>query len=89
MEYLQYIIPAASLIVVQIIISLKERRVQDVKFDDAIKEVKNDIERLEKKVEKHNNFIERVYELEKNVNLHDEKIKVANHRIEDLEKANV
>ena len=89
MEYLQYIIPAASLIIVQIIISLKERRVQDVKFDDAIKEVKNDIGRLEKKVEKHNNFIERVYELEKDVNLHDEKIKVANHRIEDLEKAHV
>lgn len=89
MEYLQYMIPAASLIIVQLIISAKERRVQDVKFDDAIKEVKNDIGRLEKKVEKHNNFIERVYELEKDVNLHDEKIKVANHRIEDLEKAHV
>lgn len=42
---------------------------------------------LTKKVEKHNNLIERTYELEKKVELHEEKIKVANHRIEDMEKA--
>ena len=44
------------------------------------------IDQLEKKVEKHNNFIERVYELERVVDVHEEKLKVANHRIEDLEK---
>ena len=43
------------------------------------------IEQLEKKVEKHNNFIERTYELERIVDVHEEKLKVANHRIEDLE----
>ena len=43
------------------------------------------IEQLEKKVEKHNNFIERVYELERVSDVHEEKIKVANHRIDDLE----
>ena len=43
------------------------------------------IEQLEKKVEKHNNFIERTYKLEETVSLHEEKIKVANHRIDDLE----
>lgn len=37
------------------------------------------IEQLEKKVDKHNSVVERTYQLE-------EKIKVANHRIEDLEK---
>ena len=36
------------------------------------------IEQLEKKVEKHNNFAERIPVLE-------EKIEVANHRIDDLE----
>ena len=45
------------------------------------------IEQLEKKVEKHNNFIERTYKLEETVTLHEEKIKVANHRIDDLEEA--
>ena len=43
------------------------------------------IEQLEKKVEKHNNFIERVYECERVIDVHEEKIKVANHRIDDLE----
>lgn len=43
------------------------------------------IEQLEKKVEKHNNVIERVYNLEKNEAVIEEEIKVANHRIDDLE----
>ena len=44
------------------------------------------IEELTKRVEKHNNVIERTYELERNQGLLEEKIKVANHRIDDLEK---
>lgn len=44
------------------------------------------IEQLEKKVEKHNNLIERVYRLEQRDAVFEEEIKVANHRIEDLEK---
>lgn len=44
------------------------------------------IEQLEKKVDKHNNVIERVYLLEKHEEVVDEKIKTANHRIDDLEE---
>lgn len=44
------------------------------------------IEQLEKKVEKHNNVIERVYKIEQHEAVVDEEIKVANHRIEDLEE---
>ncbi|MCI9226948.1 MAG: hypothetical protein HFG86_02835 [Dorea sp.] len=40
--------------------------------------IKYRIEQLEKKVEKHNSVVERTFLLE-------EKMKVANHRIEDLE----
>ena len=43
------------------------------------------IEQLEKKVEKHNNVLERVYDLEKSEAVIKEEIKVANHRIDDLE----
>ena len=43
------------------------------------------IEQLEKKVEKHNSVIERVYVLEKRDAVIQDEIKVANHRIEDLE----
>ena len=44
------------------------------------------IEQLEKKVQTHNNLIDRTYKLEETAILHEEKIKVANHRIDDLEK---
>ena len=43
------------------------------------------IEQLEKKVEKHNNVVERVYILEKDKDVFEERLKVANHRIDDLE----
>ena len=56
------------------------------------------LEELEEKVNKHNNLVERTYKLEQRMevieaklegdeNLLAEKVKVANHRIEDLEKA--
>lgn len=57
-------IPALALIIVQLIISAKQQRIQDVKFDMTIKEVKEDIRRLEAKQDKHNNLIERVVILE-------------------------
>lgn len=44
-----------------------------------------EIKELTKQVEKHNRVIERVYILEKHEAVVDEEIKVANHRIEDLE----
>ena len=43
------------------------------------------IKQLENKVAAHNNLIERTYKLEELVALTDEKIRVANHRIDDLE----
>lgn len=44
------------------------------------------IEQLEKKQDIHNCVIERMYGVEKSIDLLDERIKVANHRIEDLEQ---
>ena len=41
--------------------------------------------KVEKKVEKHNNLITRTYKLEQEFAVMDEKVKVANHRIDDLE----
>lgn len=43
------------------------------------------LEQLENKVNKHNNLIERTYNLEAHVDLLEERVKVANHRINDLE----
>lgn len=44
------------------------------------------IDQLTKKVELHNNAITRLYEVERRLGIDEEKIKVANHRIDDLEK---
>lgn len=43
------------------------------------------IEQLEKKVEKHNSVVEKMYGLESRTDVLEEKVKVANHRIDDLE----
>ena len=58
-------IPALSLIIVQIIVSMKQQRVQDVRFEMTIKEIKDDIARLEKKQDAHNNMIERMVNVER------------------------
>ena len=43
------------------------------------------IEQLEKKQDKHNTLIERMYEAEDDIHVLKEKMSVANHRIDDLE----
>ena len=44
------------------------------------------IEQLEKKVDKHNQVVERVYRLEKRDAVVEEELKVINHRLSDLEE---
>lgn len=51
----------------------------------GVKLISYRLEQLEKKVEKHNNIIERTYKLEENQSLIFEKLKVEEHRIDDLE----
>lgn len=43
------------------------------------------LDELTKRVDKHNNVIERTYKLEEQTALQGEKIRVVNHRIDDLE----
>ena len=45
------------------------------------------LEELEKKVSKHNTLVERMYNLETKADVFEEKLKVANHRLDDLEKS--
>lgn len=44
------------------------------------------LDELTKRVDKHNNVVERTYQIEQSLSVQREQIKVANHRIEDLEK---
>ena len=43
------------------------------------------LEQLEKKVQAHNNLIERTYRLEERTEVQEEKLRVVNHRLSDLE----
>ena len=47
------------------------------------------LEQLEKRVQAHNNLIERTYKLEERTELQEEKIRVANHRIDEIGRAHV
>lgn len=58
--------------------------VQEIKTELAL--MHQEIGQLEHKQDVHNGVIERVYQLEKAVDILDEKQKTANHRIGDLEK---
>lgn len=48
--------------------------------------IEQKIDTLSERVDRHNNLIERTYRLEELTQVHSEKISVANHRIDDLEK---
>lgn len=53
--------------------------------DKLIALIEYRLKKLEEKQDKHNGLIEKVYGIEKNCGVCTEKMKVANHRIEDLE----
>ena len=57
----------------------KQSELSDAKLDTEIRVIKTQIDELTREVRKHNNFAERVPVLE-------EQIKVANHRLDDLER---
>ena len=46
------------------------------------------LDQLIKKVELHNNAVERLYKVERRLDVVDEKMSVSNHRIDDLEHPN-
>ena len=43
------------------------------------------LDELEKKVDKHNNLVERMYKVEERQSVQEKELKVVNHRIKDLE----
>lgn len=79
------LIGAAGAIIVCVIQSSTQQQKQQAKFDKAIGLIEYKIDVLTDQVKKHNNLVERTYKLEQTASLHEEKIKVANHRIDDLE----
>ena len=69
------LITAASAVICQLVIAANSQKLIEYKID-----------KLSERVDKHNSVIARTYKLEQDYALIDEKIKVANHRITDLEE---
>ncbi|MCC8181932.1 MAG: hemolysin XhlA family protein [Clostridiales bacterium] len=82
------IISAFSALIVCMINNAVQSNAQRKQADKTTALITYRLEELEKKVGKHNEVIERTYKLEQHEAVVDEQIKVANHRIEDLEQAN-
>lgn len=80
------LISAGAALLVCLINNHYTRKETEKKHEANIMLISYRLEELEKKVDKHNNLIERTYELEKVTTQMQEKISVANHRIDDLER---
>ena len=80
------LISAAAAIVVCLVNNHYQKAEADRKHTENINLIAYRLEQLEKKVDLHNNMIERTYNLEKRQEVTEEQIKVANHRIDDLER---
>lgn len=66
--------------------NMAQKRAARVQHEETVSLIEYKLDALTKRVEQHNNLIDRTYKLEELTALQEEKIKVANHRIEDLEK---
>lgn len=79
------IITALSTLIGAIISGIVALVVSGKQHDKTIALVEYRLNQLETKVDKHNNLVERMYEAEESIKLTEERIKVANHRLDDLE----
>lgn len=80
------IISAGAAIVVCLITQNRQAMRLEAQLDKQTALLEQRLGQLSERVERHNNVIERTYKLEELIALQEEKIKVANRRIDDLEK---
>lgn len=88
---MEAIIPAlisgAVTLIVCMINNASQRKKAEAQHNTTITLIEYKLDQLTHKVELHNNAVERLYAVEQKVAVYDEKFKVANHRLEDLEHA--
>ena len=84
---IETLITGAVAILVCMINNAHQRKESERQHNTTIELIEYKLDRLTRKVELHNNAVERLYEVEKVLGIQKEQIKIANHRIEDLEQA--
>lgn len=85
-EIITSLIIASSSIICQLLINASNRKKLKADNESTKSLIVYRIDKLEQKQDKYNHLQERVFNLEKNSAVADEEIKVANHRIADLEQ---
>lgn len=80
-----FISAAAAIIVCMVNNHFTMKRTEKAQQDNIVL-ISYRLEQLEQKVDRHNNLIARTYDLERRADVMEEKQKVANNRISDLEK---
>lgn len=80
------LVSAFTAIVVCVITQVSGQKKQAAEFDKQISLIDYKLTELTEKVSKHNNLVERVYHLEEQGSVQEERQKVANNRISDLER---
>ena len=79
------LIAAGAAILVCMINNIYQQEATRKKHDETIALVDYRLQQLEKKVELHNNAVARLYEVERQLGIDEEKIKSCKRRLEDLE----
>lgn len=83
----EVLISAAVTLAVCLINGYFQQKAAEKKHEETINMIDYKLEELTKRVDKHNNVVERTYKLEELTALQEEKIKMANHRLENLERS--
>ena len=83
---IEAIITGVVAIMVCMINNAFQQKRADEQHNTTITLIEYKLDQLTKKVELHNNAVARLYEVERKLCIDEEKISVANHRIEDLEQ---
>lgn len=82
---IEAIITGAVAIIVCMINNAVQSHNASKKHEETISLIEYKLEQLTHKVDLHNNAVVRLYKVEQDLEVHEERIKVANHRIDDLE----
>lgn len=80
------LISAGATLIVCLINNAFQAEKAEKQRNETITLIQYKIDELSDRVDKHNSIIERTYKLEQRAAVYEEKMTVANHRIDDLEK---
>lgn len=83
---IEAIITGAVAIIVCMINNAYQRKESEKQHNTTIALIEYKLNELSNRVNKHNNLVERTYALEQHEAVIEEQVKVANHRIDDLEQ---